>query len=165
MPEHVRLDLTTVFDNPEFATLPRIGVVTRIRLEGDSLRARVGISDSGLHDDLAKRVGPASSKVIPLPQEMCSINGTVLGSYDPSGKQQNSLYLIAGQIDSRGHRPDAVMDYEQTDRCLAKASLAIGWLLRETPESLERIENPHDLFFGSKLLERAERSFGNRIFS
>lgn len=170
MPKHVSFDLETFFENSDTGkSLPelpntRIGVLTDFALDDDFLGVRGGISDNGLHDSLARRTGPADSKLVRLPKDMYSRVGTVSGWFDPLLPIDSGLGIISGQIYKYGVNPDAKMDYQQTARCLEMASLALGMLLLRSPAELEKIRDPGNLVFGSAILKRAKRSFGNRIF-
>ena len=142
--------------------MARIGVITAMKCEDDILCVRGGVSDGGLHDTLAAKVGPTKSKFMQLPSEMYSEKGTVSGWNTPTAKN-DKLGLIVGQVDGT-ERLESTFGRQETDRCLEMAALALGILLTESPERLERFNNPHELVFGSKLLAQARRKIGNRIF-
>jgi len=122
-----------------------------------------GVSDGGLHDTLAAKVGPTEDKLMRLPPEMYSETGTVSGWNTPTATKNDKLGLIVGQVDGT-ERSESIFGRQETDRCLEMAALALGILLTESPEKLERFNNPHELVFGSKLLAQARRKIGNRIF-
>ena len=161
MPQHVQFDLTTFFEFPELPSMARIGVITAMKCEDDILCVRGGVSDGGLHDTLAAKVGPTKSKFMQLPSEMYSETGTVSGWNAP--EVRDGFGLVIGQIDGT-ERLESTFGRQETDRCLEMAALALGILLTESPEKLERFNNPHELVVGSKLLAQARRKIGNRIF-
>ena len=108
------LDLRTYFEYPDLPTLQRIGVVTSIRFDGTKqMIIRGGIGDEGLHDNLARKTGPASSKIIQLPDEMRTKKGSVTGWYDPkvSTEEALGLGLVVGQLDRSGFNDRSTMDY------------------------------------------------------
>lgn len=162
MPQHVQFDLTTFFEFPELPSMARIGVITAMECKDDFLCVRGGVSDGGLHDTLAAKVGPTEDKLMRLPPEMYSETGTVSGWNTPTAKN-DKLGFVVGQIDGT-ERLESTFGRQETDRCLEMAALALGILLTGSPEKLERFNNPHELVFGSKLLAQARRRIGNRIF-
>ena len=143
MPQHVQFDLTTFFEFPELPSMARIGVITAMKCEDDILRVRGGVSDGGLHDTLAAKVGPTKSKFMQLPSEMYSEKGTVSGWNTPTAKN-DKLGLIVGQVDGT-ERSESIFGRQETDRCLEIAALALGYLLERSPEEIDDYDNPHKL--------------------
>ncbi len=161
IPEHVLFDLRTFFDRPDLSNRPRIGVVTDLEIDGDCLSVRGGIGDGGLHTTLASQINPRAEKFLHLPLGMFSRQGTVRGWYDL--QQPEPVSVVAGQLpDDPGLEP--VLTYEQTDRCLRMAALALGGLLLNSPRELMSYKNPNSLMFGSAILAKLEKRIGDCIF-
>lgn len=165
VPRHVEFDLTTFFELPDLPSRARIGVVTDMKLkcDDDFLYVKGGVSDGGLHDTLAAKVGPAKNKFMRLPPEMYSEKGMVSGWNMPTAEKEDKLILTAGQVDGT-ERLESTFERRETDRCLGMAALALGWLLEKTPEEIGKMKDPHKLIFGSPLLAKLRRKIGNRIF-
>ena len=162
MPQHVQFDLTTFFESPELPSMARIGVITAMECKDDFLCVRGGVSDGGLHDTLAAKVGPTEDKLMRLPPEMYSETGTVSGWNTPTAKN-DKLGFVVGQIDGT-ERLESTFGRQETDRCLEMAALALGYLLERSPEEVGNYDNPRKLIFGSLVLAQLRRKIGNRIF-
>ena len=91
------------------------------------------MSDGGLHDTLAAKVGPTKSKFMQLPSEMYSEKGTVSGWNAP--EVRDGFGLVIGQIDGT-ERLESTFGRQETDRCLEMAALALGILLTGSPEKI-----------------------------
>lgn len=121
------------------------------------------ISDDSDHDKLAHKAGLSEGEIIKLPPEMHSDKAGVVGWNIPEA-DEGGFGLIAGQIKDT-ERTESVLGYDETDRCLKMAALALGCLLKNTPgEIIELSNQPGDLIFKLRRLARLRREIGNSIF-
>lgn len=163
VPEYVQFDLSTFFEHPELSSVIRLGLVTKMECNGDFLYVKGCISDDSDHDKLAHKAGLPEGEIIKLPPEMYSDEAGVVGWNIPEA-DDGGFGLIAGQVKNT-ERLESVFGYEQTDRCLKMAALALGCLLKNTPrEIIELSDQPGDLIFKSTRLARLQREIGNSIF-
>ena len=99
---------------------------------------------------------------IKLPPEMHSDKAGVVGWNIPA--VEGGFGLIAGQVKDT-ERTESVLGYDETDRCLKMAALALGCLLKNTPREIIELSNqPGDLIFKLRRLARLRREIGNSIF-
>lgn len=164
-PGYVRFDLRVFFDKPHQPDTPRIGIVTNIaydNYDGGVLLVRGGVADSGIHSDLAEKAEPGSGKIIQLPPEMYSRHGVVTSWFYPEIEDQP--LVIAGQVDGE-RNPDASLTYEQTDRHLRLAGLALGTILSYPPSQVASFRDPNGIIISKPVLRKAERRFRRYIYS
>lgn len=162
VPKHVQFDLSTFFERPGLSSAIRLGLVTKMECNGDFLYVKGCISDDSDHDKLAHKAGLSEGEIIKLPPEMYSDKAGVVG-WNIS-VVDGGFGLIAGQIKDT-ERTESVLGYEQTDRCLKMAALALGCLLKNTPREIIELSNqPGDLIFKLRRLARLRREIGNSIF-
>lgn len=162
VPEHVQFGLSTFFEHPELSSVIRLGLVTKMECNGDFLYVKGCIGDDSDHDTLATKAGSDEGRIMWLPPEMYSDKAGVVGWNIPV--VDGGFGLIAGQVKNT-ERLESVFGYEQTDRCLKMAALALGCLLKNTPrEIIELSDQPGDLIFKSRRLARLWREIGNSIF-
>lgn len=161
-PEHVLFDLKACFRDEKYARSYRIGVVTGLETEDDILRVSGGIADFGMHEELARRLDPGNDGHVQLPVKMYSKRAVIRGGYD-AGVGDSPLFIVAGQVPNE-YRDNPEITYEQTDRCLRMAALALGGLLLNSPRELMSYKKPNSLMFGSAILAKLEKRIGDCIF-
>lgn len=163
-PTYVMFDAHSFFDHPDDPRRQRIGVVTQIgyAADGDALHVQVGLGDSGTHDALAERMGPIKNKRLPLPPDMYTCEGIVTGWYYPD--LGGSIGIIAGQNERRIN-PEATCSYDETNRRLRMAGLALGYVLLQDPRKITISYHGKSLVFGAALLGRTGEKIGRYIYN
>lgn len=122
-----------------------------------------GIGDTGLHEELASRLGSETGKFMRLPSEMASSEGTVRAWREAGCDGRIGIFVA--QNDTLAN-PDALFSYRSTDRQLRMAGVALGILLRYPQKDLVKLIGAgQELVIGQPQLNRAMRQLRHDIYS
>lgn len=162
-PSRVYCNMRVFFDEPGMPHNQRVGLLTEIKYgpNDDMLYVRGGISDDGLHNDLASRLD--SGKLIALPSAMASSEGTVRAWRDAG--DDGRIGIFASRNDKLIN-PDALFSPEDTDRQLRMAGLALGILLQSPQDDLVKFTGKNwQSIIDQSVLASAERHLRYDIYS
>lgn len=159
-PKTVEFDVVNL-TKPNKRRLIRLGVLTAVAIEDDTLRIRGGIGQGGDHDTLASTVAPGSDRFMELPPYMASQYGAVVGWREP--KRAGDFGVVFGQK-PRETREGTELDYDQTNECLRLAALALGIVLKKPWWQMYRLPGAKPLVLPTSVLNsRAAQNVQNHI--